>query len=131
MTGISIQPRPTRSKRNGQTFLGFDLGISRSSRKKIVANIRSTKLHRWTSASTEEIAVMLNPRIQGWINYYGKFRKREMGGIFRILHHRLMKWILNKYKRLKVSIRKAYRYLKSFQEQSPELFVHWRYGFLV
>ncbi len=116
-------------KQDGQTFLGFDLAISKDSRKKIVANIRSTNLHRWTNAGLEEIAQVLNPRIQGWVNYYGKFRRRELGGIFRILHHRLMKWILNKYKSLKVSIRKAYKYLKAFRVSFPSLFIHWRYGF--
>jgi len=122
--GFSFQPRSTKSKRNGQMFLGFDLAISRTSRNKIVEAIRKTKFHRWTSAKIEDIAELLNPRIAGWVNYYGKYRR-----LFRRLHRRLAKWLLNKHKRLKWSFRKAFKMLNRIKLSNSTLFAHWKAGY--
>lgn len=127
--GYTFQPRPTRSKREENFFLGFDCSISRKARKKIVAEIRSTKLHRWSNAEVKDIAEMLNPRLRGWINYYGKFRPREMYGIFRRLNLRLVKWLLNRYKSLRNRVRDGYAALKRLQKQQPKLFAHWAAGY--
>lgn len=128
--GYTFKPRTTKSKRDGKFFLGFDCGISRKARKKIVAEIRSTKFHRWSNAEVKEIAEMLNPRLHGWINYYGKFRLREMQGIFRRLNMRLAKWILNRYKSLKNRVRDAFAALKRLQKKQPKLFAHWAAGYI-
>jgi len=127
--GFSFQPRSTKSKRNGQMFLGFDLAISRTSRNKIVEAIRKTKFHRWTSAKIEDIAELLNPRIAGWVNYYGKYRRWELDGLFRRLHRRLAKWLLNKHKRLKWSFRKAFKMLNRIKLSNSTLFAHWKAGY--
>lgn len=125
--GFSFQPRSKKSKRDGRIFLGYDLAISKTSRKKIVEQIREMKLHRWTGAQIEEIAQKLNPKIAGWINYYGKFQQWELRGVFRMLHRRLTKWILNKYKQYQWSFRKGYQRLQRIRADQPGLFVHWRY----
>ena len=46
-----------------------------------------------------QIAGMLRSKTIGWINYYGKFRKSEMRGMFRVLNFRLGLWVRNKYRR--------------------------------
>jgi len=129
--GYTYQPRPTRSKRDGKFFLGFDCGISRKARKKIIAEIRSTKFHRWSTAEVKDIAEMLNPRLRGWINYYGKFRTREMRGVFRCLNKRLVKWLLNRYKSLKNRVKDGYYMLSKICLQQPKLFAHWAIGYNV
>jgi len=55
--------------------------------------------------------------IAGWINYYGRFRLYCMSKVFRALNVRLVRWVMNKYKR--------YRRRK-FQARQ---FEHWKYGF--
>lgn len=129
--GFSYQPRPTKSKRDGKMFLGFDLAISKSSRKRIVDEIRKTNLHRWSTAQIEEIAEMLNPKIQGWINYYGKFRPYELERVFRRLNYRLIKWLMNRYKRLKSGKRRAFNMLNRICNNNPKLFAHWAVGFKI
>lgn len=129
--GFTFQPRPTRSKRDGKSFLGFDCGISRKSRKKILAEIRAIKFHRWSNAEVKDIADLLNPRLRGWINYYGKFRLREMFGIFRRLNTRIMYWLLNRYKSLKNRVKEGYAALKRLHCQQPRLFAHRATGYLM
>lgn len=127
--GFSFQPRSTKSKINGRMFLGFDLAISKTSRNNIIEALSKTNFHRWTTASIEDIAEMLNPKITGWLNYYGKYRRWELAGIFRRLHRRLAKWLLNKYKRLKWSFKRAFKMLKKIKLSNSELFAHWKVGY--
>lgn len=126
--GFTFQPRPTSTK-TGQMFLGFDCAISTKSKKKITEVFRKSNFQRQTESDITRIAEEFNPRIRGWINYYGKFRKFSLMKIFRIFHHRLMSWAVNRYKRFKGSMRKAGRWIYELARSQPNLFVHWQHGF--
>ena len=125
--GFSFQPRPTKDYRTGKIQNQFDLAISRASQKKIVEDINFFKIHRWSSATIEEIACILYPKLQGWINYYGKFRKWDFLRVFRRLSFRLMQWVQNKYKI--IGIRYSYKWLVNYQKEHPNLFAHWSFGY--
>ncbi|NOQ74791.1 MAG: group II intron reverse transcriptase/maturase [Crocinitomix sp.] len=127
--GFSFQPRTCLSKERQRPFLGFDPAISRSSGKEIVATLRKLQLKRWSKATIEEIADILNPKIRGWINYFGKFRKFELKKVFRKLEEYLMRWALNKFKSLKYSIWRGYKLINKFYKLKPRLFYHWEAGF--
>jgi RNA-directed DNA polymerase len=87
------------------------------------------KFHRWSTGTIEDLAKLLNPKLSGWVNYYGKYGKSELSRVFRILHSRLIKWVINRYKSLKGSIKRAYAYLKQLQKGNP-IFYHWKKGFI-
>jgi RNA-directed DNA polymerase len=127
--GFSFHPKSLASKRNEGRFLGYGMTISRDSRKKIVSSISKTKFNRWTTAKIEDIANLLNPKIRGWINYYGQFCRRELNQTFRRLNWRIAKWLLNKYKRLKRSLKKAYILLRIICKSQPNLFAYWKAGY--
>lgn len=126
--GFTFQPRPTSTK-TGKMFLGFDCAISTKSKKKIVEVFRKSNFQRWTQSEITRIADEFNPKIRGWINYYGQFRKYSLMKIFRIFHHRLMTWAVNRYKRFKGSMRKAGKWIYRLAKSQSELFVHWQHGF--
>ena len=129
--GFSFQPRPIQSKREGGgMFLGFSCAISISSKKRILTEIRSTNFHRWSTANLDDLSNLLNPKLRGWVNYFGKFGKSELQRVFRVFHQRLVKWVLNRYKSLKGSIKRAYTYQKQLQRGNPGLFYHWEQGYL-
>lgn len=127
--GYRFQPRTSKDKA-GRLYLSYDCGISPKKRKKIEEEIRAKKIHRWTTATIEEIAKELNPQIRGWINYYGKFRKWEMAGIFWRLNRRLARWAKNKYKSFKGRINKARKWLILLIKGNRKLFVHWEHNFI-
>jgi RNA-directed DNA polymerase len=52
------------------------------------------------SQSIIELAQAINPIIQGWINYYGKFMKSSMSAIYDYINAKLMKWAKRKFKPL-------------------------------
>ncbi|OGS69811.1 MAG: group II intron reverse transcriptase/maturase [Flavobacteria bacterium RIFCSPLOWO2_12_FULL_35_11] len=125
--GFSFQPRSYRSKQQHGEFLGYGAAISADAQKAINEKIKETKFHRWSDDVIEEIAKQLNPKLRGWLNYYGKFGKWEMNKLLDHLNMRLVKWVQNKYKLtgLKAGIEK----LDSIYTAQPKLFAHWAYGF--
>ncbi len=127
--GYSFQPRTSKSRKRSGLFLGFDCGIGISSRKRIADKLGELKVHRMTSNSIVGIAKILNPMIRGWINYYAKFRKSMLHGVFKLLNNRLVKWARKRYKRYKASIKRAYKWFFRIQEQFPNLFYHWKMGY--
>jgi group II intron reverse transcriptase/maturase len=127
--GFTFKPRTTLNPTQKKLFLGFDLAISKSSRKKIVDEIRQLDFHRWTGHDLADIAKVLNPKIRGWLNYYGRFRKYELAGVFMRLNYRILKWSRKKFKSLRYSKRANYAWLKRICNSNPALFVHWDAGF--
>ncbi len=126
--GYSFQPRPFKSK-DGSMTLGYDCAISIDSEKRINEKIRSAHIPKWTGARIESIAAEFDPKLIGWINYFGKYKKYRLKRVFKNFHFHLMKWVLNRYKRFKNSRKKAYDWLRELRDQNPKLFYHWKVGF--
>ena len=124
--GYTFQPRATKSY-NGGTFIGFDLAISKDALKTISETVRKMKLQRRSSATIEDIAEMLNPKIRGWIYYYGKFRRQKLYKFLYRINVRLLKWVKVRYKRFNGSTKKAEKWLSKVYKTRPELFLHWQY----
>ena len=90
--------------------------ISKESRKRILSEIRKTNLHKWSDTTLEDIAIKLNPKLRGWINYYGKFGKSALMQVMGKLDNRLQKFLRNKYKI--VSVWESVDMLKSIRRDS-------------
>jgi len=90
--GYSFQPRTIKSKKTGKLFLGYDCAISISSRKRIADTLEEMNLGNQSFKSIVGIAHALNPKIRGWVNYYGKYRDYELSKVFQLLRVRLVRW---------------------------------------
>lgn len=126
--GFSFQPRSAASRKGGM-FLGFDCGISMTSKKRISTKWKEMKLHKWTGATIGEIAHTINPIMRGICQYYGRYKRWELESVFRNFHFRLVKWIVNKYKRFKGSYKRGYEWLRKVRQSFPNLFYHWTLGY--
>ena len=126
--GFSFLPVMTRLKRGG-CFLQYSCKMSRKSKKRILQELQSTELHRRIQSNIQDLAKVLKPKIRGWINYYGKIRRDSLKPIFYYLHHRMIKWILKKYKRFKSSRKRAVAWLRRITNDYPNLFYHWTLGY--
>lgn len=126
--GFTFRPESKRTKATGKMFLGYDCTISQKNYSKMVSVFRNLNLHRATSRTIVDIAKVLNPKIKGWMQYYHKFRKGCLNNVWHRLHNRLVKWILNTYKRFKGSVRRGFKYLKAIHKHYPYLFYHWQVG---
>lgn len=126
--GFSFRPIQMHLKRGG-SFLQFDCIMSRKSKVRITGVLRELQFHNKTQRTIQDIAEVLNPKIRGWLNYYGKINRRCLRPVFYYLHHRLLKWALNKYKRFKRSKVKAVRWLRRICKCFSNLFYHWTLGY--
>lgn len=127
--GFSFQPRPTLNKQTNKLFLSYDCSISRASETKIAEELRKSKFHQWTYSDLSSIAKTFNPKLRGWLNYYGKFRKYALNRIFGLFNWRLIKWAVKKYKCFKGSMRKAGDWIRQLGKEFSYIFVHWEHGF--
>ncbi len=126
MGGWAIAQSPMK---RGGSFLQFDCIMSRKSKVRITGVLRELQFHNKTQRTIQDIAEVLNPKIRSWLNYYGKINRSCLRPVFYYLHHRLLKWALNKYKRFKRSKVKAVRWLRRICKCFPNLFYHWTLGY--
>ncbi|XVS61816.1 group II intron reverse transcriptase/maturase [Actinosynnema sp. CA-299493] len=122
--GYTFRARKNRS-RQGNLFLAFDPGISRHALTRIGREVRSWHLHRRTDLPFRELARRVNPKVAGWINYYGRFRPWELIPFVMRINAYLVRWIRKKYKRLSGK-RKALAKLQEIAQRYPRMFAHWR-----
>jgi RNA-directed DNA polymerase len=126
--GFSFQP--IRNKlRKGGSYMQFDCKMSRKSKVRIVGELRKLAFHNKSQRGIQDLANMLNPKIRGWINYYGRISRRSLKPVFYYLHHRMLRWTLNKFKRFKGSKVKAVAWLRRITHSYPNLFYHWSLGY--
>jgi RNA-directed DNA polymerase len=126
--GFTFKPRIIKER--GKIKLGFTPAISQKNIARITDELVKLNIHRWVHFPLSRIAELLKSKIQGWLNYYGKFRKSELRKLFRVVNMRLAKWVRNKYRRFR---RRhwflAYKYLQGIAKSYPNMFEHWKYGF--
>lgn len=126
---LGFEFRARRSKnRWGKHFINFSPAISTKARKKISSEIRSWNLQERSDKSLTDLANMFNAKLQGYINYYGKFYKSAMYPLFQRLNVRLAHWAERKFKRCRRHKTRAIRMLGSMCKQNPTLFAHWKLG---
>jgi len=125
--GYEFRVRRVKS-RAGRYFDGFNPAISPKEAKRLRSEMRLWRLCRWTTKTLHQLAAWVNPRVQGWINYYGHSYKSALLPILRGLDGHLARWARRKYKRLSNSRDRAYRLLRRVRQQEPSLFAHWRLG---
>jgi len=128
--GYTFRPRKLMTK-DGVLMFGFSPSISRKSTKRIVAECRALRFHRWTHMDIHELSRVLSSKIRGWIYYYGKFHISGLKAAFLHLNRRLAKWVFNKYKRFKrrKTVYYARQWLRQVARNHPDLFPHWKFGF--
>ncbi len=126
--GYTFRSRLSRN-RWGTTFVGFTPAISASSALRIREEIRSWQLpRRWVGRSLNEVAAFVNPRVRGWMNYYGRYNRSECKRILLHLNRVLARWAARKFKRFHRRKRKASAWLETVARRSPTLFVLWAAG---
>jgi group II intron reverse transcriptase/maturase len=125
--GFSYQPRGSKSKYSHKSFTAFTAEISKENQKKIREQIRDSIAWRNTTTELKEIADKLNPKIRGWINYFGLYGKGALRRTMIYLDYKLLRWLQAKHKIR--GIRKGKMKLKAIMNENARLFYHWQKGY--
>jgi RNA-directed DNA polymerase len=121
--------RPRRSKnRWGGFFIGFSPAVSDRAVKEIRAEIRSWNLHLRSDKAIEDLSRMFNPKVRGWLNYYGRYYRSALYPPMRQLDRSLARWAERKYKKLRGHMRRATHWVARISRRDPGLFAHWQMG---
>ena len=123
----SFRPRMAKA-RNGRLFTGYLPAISRKAAKAIAEEIRSWKLHRMSDKELIDLSRMFNPKIRGWVAYYGRFYRSALRRAFLPLMQRLIRWAQQKYKRFRRRWTQTWHWLERVARSQPRMFGHWSIG---
>jgi RNA-directed DNA polymerase len=122
----SFQPRGMRNRERTNKFTVFSAAICCKAKTFIRQRIRTVFNPRNTQLSLETVAVRLNPKIRGWLNYYCRFNPRVAENVFLYLNELIRRWIEEKF-RLRGKKAVVLKY-QSYVQCNKELFVHWQKG---
>lgn len=123
--------RPRRSKnRYGKHFINFTPAVSNTAQKAMRQKIHDWRMHLKPDKDLEDLSMMFDPVIQGWMNYYSHFYRSAMNPVLRHFNNALVHWARRKYKKLSRHRRRAEHWLGRIAQREPNLFAHWRKGIL-
>src|SRR6201746_2150561 len=97
--GFTFRPRKAYSQHN-KLFTSFLPGASNGALKRMRQAVRRWRLNRQTHVRLADLAMLYNPVIQGWWNYYGAFYQTVMFRFFQHIDRALERWAGRKYKTL-------------------------------
>lgn len=127
--GYCFQPRLVKSK-NGCYFMGFTPAVSTDASSAFREKIRM-EMRRSNTTDIIVLAKRLNPIIRGWYNYFGKYCPSEAfrKGI-NFVNLRLVRWLKRTRKKVRRAMTKAQHLLHCIAKSNPEMFYHWKVGYL-
>ena len=105
--------------------MGFGPQVSAASLKATRQRIRELKLRKRTHVRLADIAREINPILQGWLNYYGRYTPTAMYPMWKYVNATMVAWAMRKYKRYAGRKIQASQMIESIANKRPRLFVHW------
>ena len=121
--GYTFRGRRAASRRG--FFVSFSPAIAVSAKKAVGQQVRSWHLNRRSGTDLSGLAQEINPQVRGWINYYGAFYRSELSFLAKRIDEHLVRWAMQKYKRLRRRPVAAWQWLASVRLRQPRLFAHW------
>jgi group II intron reverse transcriptase/maturase len=128
--GYTFRCRVCKERKRNRLFVSFNPAVSTVSLKAMRLKIRKLRVRKRTEMSIEQLAQWLNPMINGWFNYYGRYYR---SALYRLSHHvnkALVRWARCKFKPLRRHKTRAMKFLEGISKQNPYLFAHWRAGMI-
>ncbi|RXO35365.1 group II intron reverse transcriptase/maturase [Salmonella enterica] len=126
--GYTFRQRVVKNTRRNSLFVSFTPAVSKSAQKAMRRVIKESAMRSRTDLNIAQLAGWLNPKLNGWINYYGRYYRSALYGVFRHINKTLVRWARRKYKALRRHKTRASKFLEGIAKQSPRLFVHWKVG---
>ena len=119
--GYTFRARLARGRRG--FFASFAPAISTKAKKAVGQKIRAWHLNRRSGTDLSGLAAEINPQLRGWIGYYGAFYRSELYSLAWRVDQHLLRWAMQKFKRLRGKIAKAHEWLDTVRRHLPRLFV--------
>jgi RNA-directed DNA polymerase len=106
-------------------FVSFSPAMSAKAKKAKGLQIRGWHLNRRSGVDLSGLAEEINPQVRGWISYYGAFYRSELHSLAWRIDQHLVRWAMQKYRRLRGRAGRAWAWLYGVRERQAKLFAHW------
>jgi RNA-directed DNA polymerase len=123
--GYTFRARKAKKADGSGSYTGFLPAVGKDALKRMSEEVRSWRIHLHDARELEDIAAWVNPRVRGWIAYYGRFFRSALEPLLRRINSYLVRWARRKYKRLR-SFKKVKRWWDGLTARQPRMFAHWR-----
>ena len=121
--GYTFRARLVRGRRG--FFVSFAPAMSSTARKAKGRQIRAWHLNRRSGSDLSGLAQEINPQVRGLINYYGAFYRSMLYSLAARIDEHLVRWAMQKFKRLRGRPTRAWRWLDTVRRHQPTLLAHW------
>ena len=121
--GYTFRGRLAKGRRG--YFVSFAPAISVKAAKAVGQKVRAWHLNRRSGTDLSGLAEEIDPQVRGWIGYYGAFYRSELYSLARHIDEHLVRWAMQKFKRLRGKAAKARAWLDTVRQHQPRLFAHW------
>ena len=121
--GYTFRGRRARGPRG--LFMSFSPAMSNKAKKAVGKKIRDWHFNRRSGTDLSGLAWEINAQVRGWINYYGAFYRSELHFLAKRIDEHIVRWAMQKFKRLRGRPRTAWARLEAARQRQPRLFVHW------
>ena len=113
-------------KAGGATSSSFAPAISVTAAKAVGQKVRAWHLNRRRGTRSFRPGRGDRPStVRGWIGYYGAFYRSGLYSLARHIDEHLVRWAMQKFKRLRGKAAKARAWLDAVRQHQPRLFAHW------
>ena len=117
-----------KNRKRNSLFVSFTPAVSKVALKAMRRKIKVLKVRSRTELNIAQLGGWLNPIINGWIGYYGRYNRSALYSLFRHINKALIRWARRKYKKLRRHKTRTLKFLEGMATKSPRLFAHWRAG---
>lgn len=126
--GYTFRRRVVKNRKRNSLFVSFTPAVSKVALKAMRRKIKVLKVRSRTELNIAQLGGWLNPIINGWIGYYGRYNRSALYSLFRHINKALIRWARRKYKTLRRHKTRTLKFLEGIATKSPRLFAHWRAG---
>jgi RNA-directed DNA polymerase len=125
----TFKARPARSRRGrGKLFFGFLPAVSAKAANAFRQAIRELELGAKIHLPLDQVAALVNPRVRGWLGYFGRFYHSECSQVLQYVNRVLVRWARRKFKRFHRSWHATEVWLRGVAQRAPQLLAHWAAG---
>jgi RNA-directed DNA polymerase len=119
--GYTFRPRRAKNSKYGNIFTAFLPAVSQKAQKGLMVKLKTLQFRRKSQLTIENIALLINPIVRGWLNYFTHFYPSAVQSICFRINRMVIQWVMNKYK---VCKRSAINILQRVTNETSTLFVH-------
>ena len=109
--GLRFHPSRSFNKETREAFTNFLPAAAPGKITEIGRKVVLGKLHRRTNLTLDAVAKEVNPVVGGWLAYFTAFYSTAVKPLCKRVDRILVRWAMNKYKRLKRSVKRAREWL--------------------